>query len=92
MADMARLIESDLAIHPGETLAEEMEARALTRRALAAAMGRPPALIGAILGGRRSITADTAVQLEHALGLPAQFWLNLQTQYDLVGARQRQSA
>lgn len=86
------MIESDLAIHPGETLAEALEARALTQRELAAAMGRPPALISEIIRGRRGITADTAVQLERALGLPAQSWLNLQTQYDLVGARHRQSA
>ena len=89
---MARVVESDLAIHPGETLAEELEARALTQKELAAAMGRPPGLVSEIIRGRRAITADTAVQLEDALGLPAQFWLNLQTQYDLVGARQRRSA
>jgi HTH-type transcriptional regulator/antitoxin HigA len=55
-------------------------------------MGRPPRLISEIVRGKRSITAETAVQLERALDVPARFWLTLQTQYDLVLARQRQSA
>jgi HTH-type transcriptional regulator/antitoxin HigA len=86
------IVEPSVAIHPGVTLAEEIEVRAITQRELAALMGRPPRLISEIVRGKRSITAETAVQLERALDVPARFWLTLQTQYDLVLARQRQSA
>ncbi|GMU41886.1 MAG: hypothetical protein AMXMBFR23_27520 [Chloroflexota bacterium] len=79
--------ESDLAIHPGELLAEELEVREMTQRALAEAMGRPVQVVNEIVRGRKSITADTAVQLEAVLGTPATFWLNLQMQHDLVLAR-----
>ena len=93
MADTpGRDVESDLAVHPGELLAEELEARALTQKRLAEAMGRPPQAINEIVRGRKAITAETAVQLERALGIPARFWLNLQAAYDLALARQRERA
>ena len=76
-------------IHPGESLQEELEAREMTQVALAKAMGRSPRLVNEIVRGRRSITADTAVALEDALGLPAMFWLDLQAQYDLSEAMSR---
>ncbi len=79
--------ESDLAVPPGELLAEELEVREMTQRALAEAMGRPVQVVNEIVRGRKSITAETAVQLEAALGMPATFWLNLQMQHDLVLAR-----
>ena len=70
-------------LHPGEMIREELEAREMTQVALAKAMGRSPRLVNEIVRGRRSITAETAVALEDALGLPAMFWLDLQAQYDL---------
>ena len=81
-------VESNLAIHPGEFLAEELEAREMTQKQLAVAMGRPPQAINEIVRGRKAITAETAVQLEHALRIPAHFWMNLQTIYDITRARQ----
>lgn len=80
--------ESDLAIHPGELLAEEIEERGLTQKALAEAMGRPAQVVNEIIRGRKAITAETAIQLEHALGPSARFWLNLQSMYDLTRARE----
>ena len=70
-------------IHPGESLQEELEAREMTQASLAKALARPAGLVSAIVRGRRSITAETAVALEEALGLPAIFWLNLQSSYEL---------
>ncbi len=81
-------IESDLAVHPGELLAEELEVRGMSQRTLAAVIGRPPQAINEIVRGKKSITAETAVQLETALSIPAHFWLNLQSAYDLALARQ----
>ena len=74
----------DEAIHPGETLADELEARGLTQRALALAMGRSPQLINEIVRGRTGISADTAVDLERALGISAQTWVSLQSRYELT--------
>ncbi len=85
-------MEPTVAIHPGITLAEELEVRALTQRELAALMGRPRQMVSELVRGKRSITTETAVQLERALDIPARFWLNLQSQYDLVLVRQRESA
>jgi addiction module HigA family antidote len=84
--------ESDLAVHPGELLAEELAVRGLTQKQLAEGMGRPAQAINEIIRGRTAITAETALQLEHALGTPARFWLNLQAAHDLAGARQREQA
>lgn len=80
-------IDADLAIHPGVTLAEELEARAMTQRALAEAMDRPAQLVNEIVNGKKAITATTALQLERVLDIPARFWMNLQTDYDLTVAR-----
>lgn len=82
-----RRIESDLAIHPGELLAEELEVRAMTQRELAESMGRPAQTINEIVKGKKAITADTAVQLEAALDIPAYLWLNMQSNYELTVAR-----
>jgi HTH-type transcriptional regulator/antitoxin HigA len=87
MAEPQPRTESDLAVHPGELLAEELEARDLTQAQLARTMGRPVQALNEIVRGRKSITAETAVQLEAALEIPAHFWLNLQSEYDLVRAR-----
>ena len=83
-----RLYHSDLAIHPGEVLAEELVARAMTQRALAEAIGRPDQVINEIIHGKKGITADTALQLADAFDVSAEFWMNLQTSYELTVARQ----
>ena len=80
-------VESDLAIHPGVTLAEELEAREMTQKALAEAMDRPVQVVNEIINGKKAITAETALQLERVLDIPARFWMNLQTDYDLTVAR-----
>ena len=91
MTSMAkRVAVSDAVIHPGELLAEEIEARGMSQRALALAMGRPPQLISEIVRGRRGISAETALQLEAALGTAAHIWVGLDADYRLALA-QRQS-
>lgn len=84
--------EPDHATHPGVLLGDELEEREMTQRELAALMGRPPQLVSEIVRGKRAVTPETALQLEHALKISARFWMNLQTQYDLVLARQKRSA
>ena len=78
-----------ITLHPGEMLREELEAREMTQASLARSMARPAGLVSAIVRGRRSITAETAVALEEALGISAIFWLNLQSSYELGLAASR---
>ena len=71
-------------IHPGEILAEEMEARALSANRLARDIDVPANRISEIVAGRRNITPDTAYRLGLYFGTSARLWLNLQQRYDLL--------
>ncbi len=76
-------------IHPGVTLDEDfLQPFNLSANKLALILGVPQNRISEIIRGRRGISADTALRLEKAFGVSAQFWLNLQQQYDLIVARQ----
>jgi addiction module HigA family antidote len=70
--------------HPGRILKRELDARAMSANRLALDLGVPSGRITDILNGRRSITADTAVRLGRHFGNNAQFWLDLQGQYDIA--------
>jgi HTH-type transcriptional regulator/antitoxin HigA len=75
----------DIAIPPGEYLAEEIEARGLSQKELAKCMGRPVNAINEIINGKKAITAETALQLEEVMPeIPARFWLNLETDFELT--------
>jgi addiction module HigA family antidote len=75
------------AIHPGELLAEELGEIAVTPTELARQLHVPPNRITQIVQGKRAITGDTALRLGHWFGTSAQFWLNLQSAYDIRVAR-----
>jgi antitoxin HigA-1 len=77
------------AIHPGEHLAEELEALDMSAAELARKMNVPTNRITQILNGTRAVTGDTALRLAHFFGTSAQFWLNLQSVYDLRIAEQK---
>ncbi|MEK8088670.1 HigA family addiction module antitoxin [Thermithiobacillus plumbiphilus] len=70
-------------IHPGEILREEMDLLGLSARALAQALDVAPNRITGILNGARALTADTALRLARYFGTTPEFWLNLQTAYEL---------
>jgi antitoxin HigA-1 len=71
-------------IHPGEILEEEfLKPMGISQYRLAKDISVPPRRINEIVHGKRSITADTALRLGKFFGISAQFWLNLQTRYDL---------
>jgi len=71
-------------IHPGEILLEEfLEPMGISQYRLAKDISVPPRRINEIVHGNRSITADTALRLGRFFGMSPQFWLNLQTRYDL---------
>ena len=71
-------------VHPGRLLKRELTARSLSANRLSLDLGVPSGRITDILNGRRAITADTAVRLGRYFGNPAQFWINLQSQYDIA--------
>lgn len=71
------------AIHPGEHLAEQLEALGMSAAALARQLKVPTNRITHILNGQRAITGDTALRLGHFFGTSAEFWLNLQKIYEL---------
>ncbi len=77
------------AIHPGEHLAEELEALRMSAAELARQLKGPTNRVTGILNGQRSITGDTALRLGHFFGTSPEFWLNLQSLYDLRLADQK---
>lgn len=70
-------------VHPGRLLKRELQARKLSANRVALDLGVPSGRVTDILNGRRSVTADTAVRLGRYFGNSAQFWLDLQSQYDI---------
>src|SRR6266852_3211883 len=79
-----------MAIHPGEHLAEELKELGMSAAELARKLEVPTNRITSILNGQRAITGDTALRLSHFFGTSPEFWLNLQSLYELRVA-QRQS-
>lgn len=80
---------SVVAIHPGEHLAEELNALDMSAAELARQLDVPTNRITQILNGSRAITGDTALRLAHFFGTTPEFWLNLQSLYELRLARKR---
>lgn len=81
---------SDLAIPPGEYLAEVLGAKRMSQAELARRTGRPVQAINEIVKGEKALTPETALQLERALGVPAHIWTGLESRYQLVRARQEE--
>jgi antitoxin HigA-1 len=71
------------ALHPGEHLAEELKALGMSAAELARQLDVPTNRITQILNGTRAITGDTALRLAHFFGTSAEFWLNLQSLYEI---------
>lgn len=75
-------------VHPGTVLAEDfLKAMEISQYRLAKAIRVPPRRINEIVLGKRGITADTALRLGKFFGMEAQFWMNLQSHYDLEVAK-----
>lgn len=74
-------------IHPGRVLKRELAARELSANRFALALRVPSGRITDILNGKRGITADTALRFARFFGTSAEFWMNLQTRYDLAIAQ-----
>jgi addiction module HigA family antidote len=77
------------AIHPGEHLAEELEALDMSAAELARRLRVPTNRVTAIMNGQRAISGDTALRLAHFFGTSPQFWLNLQSLYEIRLAEEK---
>lgn len=73
-------------VHPGEILRDELAELGVSPTTFARQIGVPPNRVSQIIAGKRSVTGDTALRFGHWFGVEPQFWLNLQTQFDLVVA------
>ncbi len=70
-------------IHPGEILGDELEEIGLSAKGLADVIEVPPNRLYQILAGKRSMTANTALRLSQYFGMSADYWMNLQSAYEL---------
>ena len=76
-------------VHPGEVLRDELAEFGVTPTAFARQIDVPPNRVSQIIAGKRSVTGDTALRFGHWFGVDPQFWLNLQTQFDLAAVERR---
>jgi antitoxin HigA-1 len=86
MSNSSTTTEGDVIepIHPGEILMEDfIEGFGITQNRLAVSIGVPPRRINEIVHGKRGITADTAIRLARYFGTSEEFWMNLQSHYEL---------
>jgi HTH-type transcriptional regulator/antitoxin HigA len=74
---------------PGDVLRQELEGRGLSQRAFAETIRRPEQLVSEMIRGKKRITAETALDFADALGIEAEFWLNLEVNFELDQARAR---
>lgn len=70
------------AIHPGEMIKDEIEYRGISQKALAAEIGLPASVLNEVLNGKRAVTTEYALLFEAALGIEADLWLKLQSDYN----------
>ena len=73
-------------VHPGVVVAGELEELGVSKGEFAREIGVPANRVSQIIAGKRSVTSETALRLGHWFGVEPQFWMNLQTQFDLAVA------
>ena len=87
----ANNLMSSMLIHPGEMIKDEIVARGITQKELAQQMGVSYTVFNEILNGKRPVTTEYALLLEAALGINANIWIGLQTEYNMQKAKQDKS-
>jgi len=86
---LSKLTDINILFHPGEVFADELEARGEIKSAFAIRIGMYPSHFSNLLKGKRDISAAIAIKLEQELHIPAEFWLGLQMDYDLLHERRK---
>ncbi len=82
-------IQSDVLLHPGDVLQMELEAREIKKSDFALQLQMRPSHFSELLHGKRNVSAGVAIKLEYLLGISAEFWMRVQTSYDIKVERQR---
>jgi antitoxin HigA-1 len=82
-------IFTDVTLHPGEVLMDELEAREIKKTDFAKQLGMKPGHFSDLLYGRRHISAATAIKLEKLLNIPAEYWMQVQLYHDLFIERSK---
>ena len=77
------------AVHPGEVLKDELDELGVTPTEFARQIDVPPNRISQIIAGKRAVTGDTALRFGHWFGVEPQFWLNLQSAYEIRIAEEK---
>ncbi|MBX9784155.1 MAG: HigA family addiction module antidote protein [Chitinophagaceae bacterium] len=83
-------IFTDVTLHPGEILLDELEAREIKKSDFAAQLGMKPGHFSDLLYGRRHVSAATAIKLEKLLGISAEYWMRVQVYHDLFVERNKE--
>lgn len=83
-------IFTDVTIHPGEVLLDELEARGVKKSVFAEQLGMKPGHFSDLLYGRRHIGASVAIKLEKLLGISAEYWMRVQVYHDLFVERNKE--
>lgn len=83
-------IVTDVAVHPGEILQIELEARGIKKMDFAASLGMKPGHFSELLHGKRHVSAHIALKLEKMLGISAEYWMRVQVYYDLFMEKLKQ--
>lgn len=79
---IANNLTPSILIHPGEMIKDEIEYRGISQKALADEIGMPASVLNAVLNGKRAVTTEYALLFEAALGIDADIWLKLQSDYN----------
>lgn len=82
-------IQSDVLLHPGDVLQMELEAREIKKSDFALQLEMRPSHFSELLHGKRNVSASVAIKLERLLGISAEFWMRVQTAYDIKLERQK---
>ncbi|MEZ5025710.1 MAG: HigA family addiction module antitoxin [Chitinophagales bacterium] len=82
-------IQSDVLLHPGDVLLMELEAREIKKSDFALLLEMRPSHFSELLHGKRHVSANIAIKLENALDISAEFWMRVQTAYDIKVERQK---
>jgi addiction module HigA family antidote len=83
-------IHTDITLHPGDVLQDELEARDIKKSHFAAQLGMKPGHFSELLHGKRHISAATAIKLEKLLDISAEYWMRVQVYYDLFVERTKE--
>ncbi|HEV8506066.1 MAG TPA: HigA family addiction module antitoxin [Chitinophagaceae bacterium] len=83
-------IQTDVSLHPGEVLQDELEARVIAKNVFADQLGMKASHFSELLHGKRHVGAAVALRLEDLLGISAEYWMRIQVYHDLFVERHRQ--